>query len=189
MSECSRRSRSSPSWRCGQRAFRSPPPDWLSHPHLTFATIRALIAGTTLVGTALELGFAGIAAPSFTAQRTNNDYLLGIVYVLLAATGITVSNVALKRLASAVDTLMAAGTQLLIGTIPLSLIAALTESPSDVNWTPNSYSSCSPSLCLARPSCTGYGFLGILLVNRSNKTGPATIARPALESTLDATRP
>ena len=182
-------------------------------PHLTFATMRALVAGTALVGTALALGrrmptgrttwlllivagvgattlgffgmfhaaefiapgmatviantqpllaaalaylvlnerlgrigtaglalgFGGIAiiaAPSFTGQQTNDDYLLGIAYVLAAAAGITVSNVAFKRLVGTVDALMAAGTQLLIGMIPLSLIAALTETPSDVNWSP-----------------------------------------------------
>lgn len=182
-------------------------------PHLTFAAMRAFIAGTTLVGTALVLrrsipsgwttwfllvvagvgattlgflgmfhaaeylapgiatviantqpllaavlaylvlgerlsvagmaglavgfiGIAAIAAPGFTSQNSNDDYLLGIAYVLLAAAGITVSNVAFKRLASTVDALMAAGTQLLIGMIPLSLIAVLTETPSDVDWSP-----------------------------------------------------
>ncbi len=92
------------------------------------------------VGTAgLAMGFLGIAviaAPGFTAQQGNDDYLLGIAYVLLAAAGITVSNVAFKRLAGTVDALMAAGAQLLIGMIPLILIAALTETPGDVNWSP-----------------------------------------------------
>ncbi len=89
-------------------------------------------------GTAgLVLGFAGIAviaAPGFNSQQNNDDYLLGVAYVLLAAAGITVSNVAFKRLASTVDAVMAAGTQLLIGMIPLTLIAVLTETPSDVEW-------------------------------------------------------
>ena len=96
-----------------------------------------------VAGTAgLAIGFAGIAviavivAPSFTAQNSNDDYLLGIGYVLLAAVGITVSNVAFKRLAGTVDAVMVAGIQLLIGTIPLGLIAALTETPSDVDWSP-----------------------------------------------------
>ena len=96
-----------------------------------------------VAGTAgLAIGFAGmaviavIAAPGFTAQNSNDDYLLGIGYVLLAAVGITVSNVAFKRLAGTVDAVMVAGIQLLIGTIPLGLIAALTETPSDVDWSP-----------------------------------------------------
>ncbi len=281
-------------------------------PHLTFATMRALIAGSALVGTALALGrpmptgrttwllliiagvgattlgflgmfhaaefiapgmatviantqpllaaglallvlnerlgtagtaglalgFAGIAviaAPSFTAQQNNDDYLLGIAYVLLAAAGITVSNVALKRVAGTVDPLMAAGTQLLVGMIPLSLIASLTETPSDVNWSPkfilillalalpgtaivywlwlsvletltlnraNAFSFLIPIFGLSM-GIAFYGetltasvalgaalaFLGILLVNRTNKTSTTTIARPAPETSLDTPRP
>jgi len=87
----------------------------------------------------LALGFAGIAviaAPGFTDQQGNDDYLLGVAYVLLAAAGITASNVAFKRLAGTVDALMAAGAQLLIGMIPLILIALLTETPGDVEWSP-----------------------------------------------------
>lgn len=87
----------------------------------------------------LAVGFVGIAviaAQGFTAQQGNEDYLLGITYVLLAAVGITVSNVALKRLAGTVDAAMAAGIQLLIGMVPLTVIAALTETPGDVDWSP-----------------------------------------------------
>ncbi len=87
----------------------------------------------------LLVGFAGIAviaAPGLFAGRSNDDYLLGIAYVLLAALGITVSNVSFKRLAGEVDALMAAGAQLLIGMVPLVVLAALTETPSDVEWSP-----------------------------------------------------
>lgn len=87
----------------------------------------------------LSLGFAGIAviaAPGFTSQQGNDNYLLGVGYVLLAAAGITVSNVAFKGLAGTVDALMAAGLQLLIGMVPLGMIAILTESPSEVTWSP-----------------------------------------------------
>ncbi len=90
-------------------------------------------------GAGLMLGFAGIAviaAPTLTAQQSNNDSLLGIAYVLLAAAGITVSNVAFKRLAGTVDALMASGAQLLIGTVPLAFIAAVAENPSEVDWSP-----------------------------------------------------
>lgn len=38
-----------------------------------------------------------IAAPGFTAQQNNDNYLLGVGYVLLAAAGITVRNVASKH--------------------------------------------------------------------------------------------
>ena len=180
-------------------------------PHLTFAALRAFIAGTALIGTALALGrpwptgrhtwlllivaglgattlgFLGmfhaaefiapgmatviantqpllaaalayvvlkerlgilgttglviglvgiaiIAAPAFSAKQGSDDFALGVAYVLLAAFGITVSNVSFKRLAGEVDALMAAGTQLLIGMVPLIVFALLTESPGDVDW-------------------------------------------------------
>lgn len=86
----------------------------------------------------LAIGFAGIiviAAPGLTANGTDN-YGLGIAYVLLAAAGITISNVAFKRLAGEVDPLMAAGAQLLIGTGPLAVLAAVTEDPTWIAWSP-----------------------------------------------------
>ena len=89
-------------------------------------------------GSGLAIGFAGIAviaAPGFTATDSDN-YVLGVAYVLLAALGITVSNVAFKRLAGEVDALMAAGAQLLIGAVPLAALAALTEDPMMVEWSP-----------------------------------------------------
>ncbi len=104
---------------------------------LAYLVLNERLGAAGTVG--LALGFAGIAviaAPGFSAQQNNDDYLVGVAYVLLAAVGVTVSNVAFKRLAGTVDALMAAGTQLLIGMIPLTLIAALTETPGDVNWSP-----------------------------------------------------
>ncbi|MFV2039597.1 MAG: DMT family transporter [Acidimicrobiales bacterium] len=87
----------------------------------------------------LGMGFVGIAiiaAPALLSSQNGDNYALGIAYVLLAAVGITLSNVALKHLAGEVDALWAAGAQLLIGMIPLIAISALTESPGDINWSP-----------------------------------------------------
>ncbi len=104
---------------------------------LAFMVLNERLGKTGIVGLAVGLaGIAVIAAPGFTAQQNNDHYLLGIGFVLLAAAGITISNVAFKYLAGTVDPLMAAGTQLLIGMIPLSIIAALTETPGDVTWSP-----------------------------------------------------
>ncbi|WP_395152489.1 DMT family transporter [Ilumatobacter sp.] len=104
---------------------------------LAYLVLNERFGTAGIVGLAVGLGgIAVIAAPGFSAQQSNDHYLLGIGFVLLAAAGITISNVAFKYLAGTVDPLMAAGTQLLIGTIPLSLIAALTETPSDVTWSP-----------------------------------------------------
>lgn len=104
---------------------------------LAYLVLNERLGANGMIG--LFLGFVGIAviaAPGFSAQQNNDNYLLGVGYVLLAAAGITVSNVAFKRLAGTVDALMAAGLQLLIGMMPLGLIAALTESPSEVTWSP-----------------------------------------------------
>ncbi len=82
----------------------------------------------------LATGFAGIvliAAPSLSGTESQ---LLGIIFVLLAAVGIAVSNVALKRLAGRVDILRAMGWQLLIGAVPLTVLAVSTETVSAINW-------------------------------------------------------
>lgn len=85
----------------------------------------------------LSLGFVGvvvIAGPGVASRGGGNDDLLGIAYIVLAAVGISVSNVVLKRLAGAVDPAMAIGTQLLLGAIPLAVISTVTESPTDITW-------------------------------------------------------
>jgi len=104
---------------------------------LGFAVLNERIGTKGIIGLSLGLvGIVIIAAPAFTIIGSNDNYALGIAYVLLAAFGITVSNVAFKRLAGEVDALMAAGFQLLIGMVPLVALAALTETPADVNWSP-----------------------------------------------------
>ncbi len=86
----------------------------------------------------LGLGFLGIviiAAPRlFSGDQ--ESYIVGVAYIVLAALGITISNVMLKRIADTVDPLMAIGLQLLIGSIPLAIIAAVTEDITLVQWTP-----------------------------------------------------
>jgi len=84
----------------------------------------------------LAVGFAGIVLIAFPEllSPTRSNSAIGIAYIILAALGITVSNVFIKRLAGTVDPLMAMGMQLLIGTVPLAFIAALTESPSSLQW-------------------------------------------------------
>lgn len=87
--------------------------------------------------TGLLLGFLGIlviAAPQMLEGPIS--ITTGLVYVLLAASGVAVGNIAIKKLAGRVDAAMAMGLQLLIGALPLGLIAALTEAPSDIEWSP-----------------------------------------------------
>lgn len=85
----------------------------------------------------LILGFFGILAISapqlFVVNQQN--YMLGVFYIILAALGITISNVLMKSLAHKVDALMAMGLQILFGSIPLGLIAVTLEDPTQVQWT------------------------------------------------------
>jgi len=84
----------------------------------------------------LFLGFIGIlsiAAPQLVSQGQEN-YLLGVAYIIMAALGVTVSNVVIKRLAGQIDPLMAMGLQMLIGSIPLALAAWTMEEPAAIRW-------------------------------------------------------
>ena len=87
----------------------------------------------------LALGFAGIvliAAPQLLSNQADS-YFLGIAYILLAAFGITVSNVLIKWIVGDVDAIMAMGFQMLIGGIPLAVGAFVFEEPQNVIWSLN----------------------------------------------------
>ncbi|WP_420402430.1 DMT family transporter [Nisaea sp.] len=84
----------------------------------------------------LALGFAGIlviTSPHLFDGKSEN-YLVGVGYIALAALGVTVSNVVIKRIAGSVDALMAMGLQLLIGSIPLAVIALIMEEPTEIDF-------------------------------------------------------
>ena len=104
---------------------------------LMAAALAAAVLGERLGGrgkAGLALGFAGIvliATPQFQAPA-GSAFGLGAVYILLAAVGITISNVLIRALAGRADTLMAMGSQMLIGGIPLTLAAFLYEDPMSV---------------------------------------------------------
>lgn len=77
----------------------------------------------------LFLGFLGIvliALPS-VMSNTNDEFLLGILYIGMAAVGITVSNVLIRHIAHRVDALSAMGWQLVLGSCFLAIIALYTE--------------------------------------------------------------
>ncbi|APH70660.1 DMT family transporter [Aquibium oceanicum] len=86
--------------------------------------------------TGLAVGLAGIAVIAWPgiASAHVQGYSLGIAYVVLAATGVSVGNVAIKRLTGQVDPIMAMGFQLLIGAVPLALLSMLTEDISMLTW-------------------------------------------------------
>lgn len=86
--------------------------------------------------TGLFLGFAGIllvAAPGL-GQGNANSSPLGVTYIVFGAVGVAVGNVLLKRLTGKVDLLMAIGWQLVLGGVPLILLAQLWETPQQVTW-------------------------------------------------------
>lgn len=93
-----------------------------------------------LIGAAgLVLGFVGIVAfawPGLSAGAVKG-YGLGIAYIALAATGIAVGNVAIKRLTAEVDGIMAMGFQLLLGSLPLAILSLLTEDLRSMVWSAN----------------------------------------------------
>lgn len=82
----------------------------------------------------LAAGFGGIVligAPSISGSEPE---LLGMIFILVGAVGIAVSNVILKRLAGKVDILRAMGWQLLIGAVPLALLALAKENVIAIDW-------------------------------------------------------
>ena len=84
----------------------------------------------------LFLGFLGvilIALPQFSVGPAGG-YLLGVAYIVLAAAGITLSNLVIKRVAGTIDPLMAMGWQLVLGSVPLWLAAWGTEDPTAIVW-------------------------------------------------------
>ncbi len=85
----------------------------------------------------LILGFFGIVLISVPQLSMNNSdaFLIGTGYIVAATIGITISNVLIKKVVNRIDPLMAMGWQLVIGSIPLAVIAVATEDPTAVNWT------------------------------------------------------
>lgn len=85
----------------------------------------------------LVLGFLGIvliSIPTLTAGE-GDAFRIGVAFIIMSAIGITISNLAIKRIATRIDPLMAMGWQLVMGSIPLMLIAIVTEDISSVLWT------------------------------------------------------
>lgn len=79
-------------------------------------------------------GFGGIVLIGAPSLSGTDSQLLGIVLILIGAIGVAVSNVALKRLAGRVDILRAMGWQLLIGALPLAVLAVAIEDVGAVSW-------------------------------------------------------
>jgi drug/metabolite transporter (DMT)-like permease len=94
----------------------------------------------------LLIGFVGIVAiavPAMGADQAASSFA-GLIYVLVAAVGVAAGNLAIKRVAGEVDVLVGMGLQILIGAVPLVVLASLLEQPS--------------------PDMTAPAFVGVLLL-------------------------
>lgn len=101
---------------------------------LAFAFLGERLAWRGWIG--MLIGFAGvliIVGPQILAEDGRSTSI-GVLYVLLAALGVAAGNLAIKKLADCVEAAMAMGLQLLVGAVPLSVIALLTEEPGDIDW-------------------------------------------------------
>ncbi|WP_026309321.1 DMT family transporter [Kangiella aquimarina] len=86
-----------------------------------------------LLGTLL--GFSGIVVISAESLfATDVQSLSGMAYVVIAAAGLAISNILLKKSANHIDVLYAMGFQLLLGAIPLSLLALFNTTPQPLTW-------------------------------------------------------
>lgn len=108
--------------------------------------LAAILAGLFLNEKLGRIGWTGmglsmggivlIALPQmFTTQA--GSFGLGLAYILLAALGITLSNVLIRAIAGEADPIMAMGMQLLIGGVPLLAGAFAFEDPASVDWSVN----------------------------------------------------
>ncbi|MDF1588096.1 MAG: DMT family transporter [Gammaproteobacteria bacterium] len=94
--------------------------------------LKERMSGVPLIGTVI--GFTGIVIISLNSLvESERQILLGIVFVLAASFGVAVSNVLLKKIAGQVDVLFAIGFQLLVGAIPLGVLAFYTTSPDSLD--------------------------------------------------------
>ncbi|MAW82499.1 MAG: EamA family transporter [Parvularcula sp.] len=87
----------------------------------------------------LLVGFLGVvvaAAPQLGGDNASAT-VIGIAYIFLAAIGVSIGNVAIKRIAGSIAPTSAMGWQLLIGATPLALFAAAAENPGAISWTPD----------------------------------------------------
>lgn len=84
----------------------------------------------------LAAGFAGIAVIAWPGLTTGaaEGQTLGIAYAAVAASGVTLGNIAIKALAGQADAVTAMGLQMLIGTVPLGGLSLLTEDISTLTW-------------------------------------------------------
>ena len=85
----------------------------------------------------LGAGFVGVlisASPQLAAGE-GAATAKGVAYVILAAVGVGIGNIAIKKLAGLLQPSAAMGWQLILGALPLAALAGLTEDASTIRWT------------------------------------------------------
>jgi len=87
---------------------------------------------------ALAIGLVGIILIVLPSLQHNQANLTGtgVGFVILGAFGVALGNVWTKKVASKENVLRLSAWQLIIGSIPLGLIAVFYEHPSEISWTP-----------------------------------------------------
>ncbi|WP_273185524.1 DMT family transporter [Hyphomonas adhaerens] len=86
--------------------------------------------------TGLVLGAVGVslvAAPKILAAG-GDQALNGMSFVMIATGGVAAGNIAIKNVSASVDASMAMGLQLVIGAVPLALLAAFGPDPLAITW-------------------------------------------------------
>ncbi len=66
----------------------------------------------------------------------NASFAVGLAYIVLATIGVAIGNVLMKALGDRVDPLVGMAAQLLLGSVPLAIAAALQERPVAITWSP-----------------------------------------------------
>lgn len=82
----------------------------------------------------LLAGFCGVVLIGFPSASGSKSQLLGIAVILLGAVGIAIGNIIMSRIAVRIDIIRATGWQLVIGSVPLAILAAYTEDATSVQW-------------------------------------------------------
>jgi drug/metabolite transporter (DMT)-like permease len=84
---------------------------------------------------ALALGFAGVALVASDGLTGDGSFgIVGVLYVLLAALGVAVGNVLLKKLVKRFDPLTALGGQFALGSLPLWAGTIALEDLAQFRW-------------------------------------------------------
>lgn len=101
---------------------------------LAFAFLSERLGMVQYLG--LVLGFVGIVVASLSHLSSTNltGLSVGFAYILLSASGVAFSNVLMKALGPRIDAFVAMSAQLLLGAIPLGVIALILDHPSQIQW-------------------------------------------------------